>query len=229
MATQHLNLEEQEQIAQIKQFWADYGRLIIALTLIIILAIAGFFSWQWWQAQKATEAGLLYEEMGVAIVNDNQDKVKEIVLQVQTEHKPTYYASLASIVAANYMYAKNDLDDAALFLSWVKDNGKDQGWNAMAVLRLADVLTDQGKYDEALSVLSTKVGNEFLPLIADKRGNVYVAQQDTENAKRSFLEAYQGLGQSDHKAFIAKKLSLLGVDVSSPVESSSSTSISSEG
>lgn len=220
MATQHLNLEEQEQLAQLKSFWADYGRAIILAVIVFVGTIGGWHTWNWWQNKQAQEASVLYDQLSHAMIASDQEKVKQTALQIQSEYKSTYYASLASLAAASYLYQLDDLDSTAQLLTWVKDHGKDKGWSALAVLRLADVLTDQKKYDEALTVLSSNVPEAFLPYVADKRGNVYVAQGDVEKAKTAFLEAYQGITAVEHKVFVSRKLSLLGMDVqvNTPVE-----------
>ena len=216
MATQHLNLEEQEQLANLKSFWADYGRTIILAVVVFIAAVGGWSGWNWYQNKQAQGATMLYDQLTQAITASDQERVKQVTLQMQVDYKSTYYASLASLLTASYLHQQNDLDSAADLLAWVKDNGKDKGWNALAVLRLADVLTDQKKYDEALAVLSLNVPDDFLPHVADKRGNVYIAQGDTAKAKEAFLEAYKGLTAAEHKIFVAKKLSLLGVDMKEP-------------
>ncbi|MGL4667682.1 MAG: YfgM family protein, partial [Saezia sp.] len=182
MATQHLNLEEQEQLAQLKNFWADYGRAIVLAVMIFVGTIGGWYTWNWWQDKQGQEAAVLYDQLNLAMMASDQGKVKQVTLQMQSDYKSTYYASLASLVAASYLYQNNDLDTAASLLSWVKENGKDKSWNALAVLRLADVLTDQKKYDEALSLLSTQIPEPFKAHVADKRGNIYVAQGDADKA-----------------------------------------------
>lgn len=213
MATQHLNLEEQEQLSQLKHFWASYGRAIVLAVIVFIAIVGGWLTWNWWQDKQALEASVLYDGVSQAIVAQDQEKVKQMTQEVQSQYKSTSYASLTSLVAASYFYQVDDLDTAAELLTWVKENGKDQSWNAIAILRLADVLTDQKKYDEALSVLSSAVADSFVAQVEDKRGNVYVAQGNTDKAKSAFLQAYQGLPDGEHKIFVARKLSLLGVDV----------------
>lgn len=213
MAT-HLNLEEQEQIAQLKGFWEEYGRTIIFIVVVLVAVIGGWAGWNYWQNKKASEASALYDVFNQSFMIQEPLGTQKMALTLQTEYGSTSYASLASLNAATVLYHANDLDSARAMLQWVKDNTKDDGWKALAVLRLADILTDQQKYDEALSVLTTTVPTAFVPYIADKRGNVYVAQGNTEDAKNAFMQAYQQMNaQDDLKNLVAAKLGLLGVNV----------------
>jgi predicted negative regulator of RcsB-dependent stress response len=49
----HLDLEEQEQLDQIKHFWAKFGNLITWVLLIVLTAYAGWNGWQYWQRDQA--------------------------------------------------------------------------------------------------------------------------------------------------------------------------------
>ena len=63
MATQHLDLEEQEQLDQIKHFWKQYGNLITWLLIAVLAAYAGWNGFQYWQRSQASQASALYGEI----------------------------------------------------------------------------------------------------------------------------------------------------------------------
>jgi predicted negative regulator of RcsB-dependent stress response len=62
MAT-HLDLEEQEQLAQLKHFWNEYGNLITWVLILVLGAFAAWNGWQWWQREQAAKAGALYDAL----------------------------------------------------------------------------------------------------------------------------------------------------------------------
>lgn len=211
----HLNLEEQEQIAQIKGFWEQYGRLIIFVTVLLVAVIGGFATWQYWQNKQAQAAAALYDQFDQAVMRGDSAQAKSIVTQIQTEYGKTgYYGSQSALVASLFLYNKGELDSAKDVLTWVVENGNEPGLKALAVLRLADILTEQKNYDQALTVLATKVPDAFVPLVENKRGNVFLAQGKTSQAQDAFIAAYKGLSeQPQYREIIAGKLGLLGVDV----------------
>jgi predicted negative regulator of RcsB-dependent stress response len=52
MATQHLDLEEQEQLDQLKHFWNTYGNLISALLIAVFGSFAAYNGYQYWQRRR---------------------------------------------------------------------------------------------------------------------------------------------------------------------------------
>ncbi len=51
--------EEQEQISELKAWWAQYGTLVTTLAVVAALASVGWQGWQWYQNRNAAEAGAL--------------------------------------------------------------------------------------------------------------------------------------------------------------------------
>ena len=59
----HLDLEEQEQLDQIKHFWAQYGNLISWVLIVVFGSFAAWNGWNYWQRSQASQASALYEEV----------------------------------------------------------------------------------------------------------------------------------------------------------------------
>ena len=64
MATQHLDLEEQEQLAQLKHFWNRWGNLITWALIAVLGAFAAWNGWNFWQQRQAVQAAALYSSPG---------------------------------------------------------------------------------------------------------------------------------------------------------------------
>ena len=54
-----LDLQEQEQLEDIKAFWKRYGNLIAWLITACLLAYAGWNGWGWYQRDQTAKAGLV--------------------------------------------------------------------------------------------------------------------------------------------------------------------------
>ena len=52
MAT-HLDLEEQEQLDQLKAFWKQYGNWLTWTLIAVLGAFAAYNGWNWWQRDQA--------------------------------------------------------------------------------------------------------------------------------------------------------------------------------
>ena len=63
MATQHLDLEEQEQLDQIKAFWRKWGNAITWLLIVVLGSYAAYNGWQLWQNSRAQKAAAIFDQV----------------------------------------------------------------------------------------------------------------------------------------------------------------------
>jgi predicted negative regulator of RcsB-dependent stress response len=209
----HLDLEEQEQLDDIKHFWKQYGNLITWVLILGFGAIAAFNGWNYWQRQQATNASVLYDEVERAAEAGDVARVERAFNDVREKFGRTTYAQQAGLLAAKVMLEKGKPDAARSALAWVADSGKDEGYQAIARLRLAGVLIDAKQYDDALKQLAAAFPAQFEALAADRRGDVYNLQGKKAEAKAEYTKAWQGLdAQVDYRRLVEVKLGALGVD-----------------
>ena len=125
----------------------------------------------------------------------------------------TAYAQQAGLLAAKTFYEKGKPEESRAALEWVAQNAADPGYKAVAKLRLAAELLDSKSYDEALKQLDGEVPKEFEPLVADRKGDIYMAQGKREQAQAEYRKAWTGLGPtSDYRRLVEFKLNASGVD-----------------
>ena len=211
----HLDLEEQEQLDELKHFWKQYGNLISWILIVALGAYAAFNGWQYWQRKQAVEASVLYDAVDRAAATGDPARVEQAMKDIQDRFGRTTYAQQASLLAAKVLADKGKPDVAKAALQWVADNGKDESYQAIAKLRLAGVLADAKDYDGALKQLSGSMPAEFEPLAADRRGDIYSLQGKKDQAKAEYTKAWQGLpADADYRALVGVKLTALGVDTS---------------
>jgi predicted negative regulator of RcsB-dependent stress response len=210
MAT-HLDLEEQEQLDQIKAFWKQYGNLITWTVILALGAFAAWNGWNWWQRDQAVKAGAMYDELDRAAQAADVERVTGIFKDMQERYPRTAFAQQAGLLAAKVQVEKGQADAAATSLNWVSANAVEAEYQTVARLRLAGLLTDQKKYDEALKQLDGATAKEFEALVLDRRGDVLLAQGKTEEAKAAFTKAWQAMDpQVEYRRLIDAKLTSLG-------------------
>ena len=208
-----LDLEEQEQLAEIKHFWNEYGNLITWAMIVVFGSIAAWNGWQYWQRTQATQASAMYEEVERAAQAGDTSRVERAFSDMKDKFGGTTYAQQAGLLAAAVMQDKGNADAAKSALGWVADKASDDGYQAVARLRLASVLIEAKAYDDALKQLSADFPKEFAPLVADRRGDVYNLQGKKAEAKAEYEKAYKGLDdRADYRRLVQVKLSALGVD-----------------
>ncbi len=211
----HLDLEEQEQLDELKHFWKQYGNLISWFLIAVFGAFAAWNGWNWWQRQQAVQAPALYDEVERAAVAGDLGRVGQAAKDIRDKFGGTTYAQQATLLAASALADKGKADAAKAALQWVANDGSDEGLQAIARLRLAALLVEAKAYDEALAQLAGDLPEEFQALAADRRGDIHNLQGKKDQAKAEYTRAWQGLpAQSDYRGLVEVKLTALGVDVS---------------
>ncbi|HSV46073.1 MAG TPA: tetratricopeptide repeat protein [Ramlibacter sp.] len=214
----HLDLEEQEQLDEIKHFWNTYGNLITWLLIAVFGAIAAWNGWNYWQRNQAAQASALYDEVERAAQAGDLGRVERAFNDIRDKFGGTAYAQQAGLLAAKGFAEQGKVDAARSALTWVADKSSDEGYQAVARLRLAGVLMETKAYDEALRQLAAPFPPAFEALAADRRGDVYSLQGKKVEAKAEYAKAYQKLDErADQRRLVEVKLNALGVDPKPPV------------
>lgn len=210
MAT-HLDLEEQEQIDQLKDFWKKYGNLI---TWVLIVALGGFAGWTFWtnwKQEQSIKAGALYDEIDKAVQAGDLDKTARVFADMKERFPGTGYTQQAALLAAKLQFDKGQADASRATLTWVGENAVEDEYRTVARLRLAGLLLDEKKYDEALKQLDGASAKEFAALVADRRGDVLLAQGKKDDAKAAYAQAWKTMDETlEYRRIVEAKLTVLG-------------------
>jgi predicted negative regulator of RcsB-dependent stress response len=210
----HLDLEEQEQLDDLKHFWKQYGNLITWLLIAVFGSFAAFNGWQLWQRNQASQASVLYDEVDRAVATGDTARVQQAFKDIQDKFGGTNYAQQSGLLAAKLLAEKGQPDAARAALQWVANEASDDGFKAVARLRLAGMLVETKAYDDALKQLSGSFPKEFEALAADRRGDVYNLQGKKNEARAEYTKAWQGLpAEAEYRSLVEVKLTALGVDV----------------
>ena len=212
MATQ-LDLEEQEQLDQLKAFWAQYGNLISGILIVIAGAYLSWFGWNWYQRDQGIKAGAMYDEFDRALQAADAERAGRIFSDMKDRFPRAAFTGQAGLAAAKLAGEKGKADAARADLAWVADSAAESEYRTIAQLRLAGLLLDEKKYDEALKQLDGVDGGEFQALAADRRGDVLIAQGKAEEAKAAYAKAWATMdAKVDYRRVVEAKLNVLGVD-----------------
>lgn len=205
------DLEEQEQIAVIKDWWQKYGKLVMTAVTALLVGVAGVQWWRYYTSQQAASAAMLYTQLDTAEKTNEPKKVQDIAATLASNHSGTAYAAMAALRAAKSFVAANDLANAKQRLQWVIDKAKDEEMRDIARLRLAAVLLDEKNYDEALKLLDAKHVPAFDGLYADLKGDILTAQGKRAEARAAYQAALEKSdARGNYRQLIQIKLDALG-------------------
>jgi predicted negative regulator of RcsB-dependent stress response len=205
------DLEEQEQIDTLKSWWKQYGNLVSWLLIAALGAYAAWSGWNYYQRSQSAQAGQLYDEITRAVAAKDTARVLRGATDMREKFSRTAYAEMAALTAAKAAFDANDLNGAKAQLQWVVDSGRDEEYRALARIRLAGVLLDEKAYDEGLKVLSADVPAGFAGALADRRGDLLMAQNKVAEARAAYQEALQKSdAKSPGRQLIQLKLDAIG-------------------
>ena len=131
---QNLDLEEQEQLDQIKHFWNRWGNLITWVLIVVLGSYAAWNGWQYWQRRQAAQASMLYTELERAASAGDASRIERSLADMKDRYGGTWYAAEGALVAAKALADKGQMAPAKEALTWAADKSSDEGLRAIARL-----------------------------------------------------------------------------------------------
>ena len=186
-----LDLEEQEQLAELKAWWRQHGNLIVTTIVAAALAFSAWQGWRWYQASQAGQAAGVYESLVRAAQTADAKALRDAAGTLIESYPRTLYASMGALVAARFHFDRNDLKAAKTQLQWVVDKSPSEDFRDLGRLRLAAILLDEKAYDEALKLLDAKHGPAYEAQYAALRGDVLVAKSQPAEARAAYKLALE--------------------------------------
>lgn len=206
------DLEEQQQIDALKAWWKQYGRLVIAAAIAFVVGVAGVQGWLYYKTQTANRASDIFSQLEEAVRVSDTKRTADLAMQLRTDYVRTAYAARGALLAAKVASEAGDAKGAEEQLRWAADNARDEPIRALANLRLAALLLDDKRHDDALKVLAAAHPEPFAALFADARGDVYVAAGKVSEARLAYQAALDKLPKSNtYRNVVEMKRDALGV------------------
>ena len=210
----NLDLEEQEQIEQIKAFWHRWGNLIMVLLTLLLGSYVGWSQWGQYQQGQSLKASAMFDEMDKAVASGDMTRMTQVFADFKERYPKTIYAQQAGLLAAKHQFEAKQVNEAVTSLTWVSEHATTEEYRAIALLRLAGVFYDEKKFDEALKLLGTSPSEAFDGLVADRRGDVLLALDKRPEAIEAYTRAWKTLGgNAGYRRLVESKLGTLGVSL----------------
>jgi predicted negative regulator of RcsB-dependent stress response len=204
------DLEEQEQLDEIKAWWKRYGSQLLIVVTVVVATYAGVQGWKSYQFKQTAQASTLYQ----ALLQTNDKDIKAIQsksAQLIENFASTPYAGRAALAAAKANYEAKDVKSAKAQLEWATKNAQESAIKTLALLQLAGIQLEEKTYDLALKTLNEKHDVGFEGLFADLKGDILTAQGKKAEAKSAYQLALQKLeAEGSYAQYTKYKLEALG-------------------
>jgi predicted negative regulator of RcsB-dependent stress response len=195
-------LDEHEQSEKVQTWLKDNAAGLIGGILLGFALIGG---WRWWQSEQAHARVESGERFQVALDNIQAGKLDLAKPQVAALPKGAY-ATLAALELAKAQLQAGQRDAAIATLRAVDPLEPSLG--AIANQRLARLLIDAGKADEALKLLPAETLD---PEVLQVRGDAHFALGHRDDARSAYMQALTHLDVgAPQRRLVELKLSEVG-------------------
>lgn len=187
---------EEEQVEAIKNWWNENGK---SLLVTIAVVLAGYFGWNGYQDNKVAQgeaASNLYQQLvnqatkPLALQTEaDKAEIEVIATQIKEEFSGSLYAQFSGLYLAKFAIEANDFDTAAAELQALVDTADKGPVAYLAQVRLARVLIQQKKYDEALALVQTTPEASFTAQYEEVKGDALFAKGDLSTASDAYQAA----------------------------------------
>jgi len=201
--------DDEAEVEQLRRWWRENW---MALAGGLLLGLAGIFGWEAWQKARTTkseQASQIYEDLK-RVSGDRQDRADELWQRLSSEFAGTPYAAQGALLVASQAAAREDWNRAQASLEWIAKNSDDPGLKKIARLRLARVLWQQQKPDEALALLEVQDDDPFAALYQELRGDIQFSKGDRDAARSAYEKAMQLGPAAAGRELLQRKLDDLG-------------------
>jgi len=115
-------VDEEYRRSQVLGIWQKYGRLIVGVFVIALVALAGFLFWQHQTDSAAGQKGEQYDAVLREIEQNQLDKANPELAKLAASGD-NGYAAMSTIIEGNLLIQKKDLKGAAAKFAAVANNG----------------------------------------------------------------------------------------------------------
>lgn len=214
------DLEEQEQLDELKTWWKQYGNLVTAVLAVVAFAAVAWQGWNWYQRNQAAQAAALYAGIERAAGGGDVRQVRQLAGDLIEKYPGTTYAAMGALLSGKVQAESNDVKNAEAHLQWAADSAKDEALRNLARLRLAALQLDEKAFDAALKTLAAEAPAAFAARFAELKGDVLAGQDKKADAKTAYEAALAAVDKQEkegvpgqHRAYrdvIQTKLDSLG-------------------
>lgn len=173
------HLEDEKQMEMMKVWWQENGTVLL---FALFMIIGSHFGWQKWQSHKLKVSHAASVQYQQVLSGADTPELSDV--------RHSGYASLLAFQQAKKAVENHHLDDAKTQLIWVVNHADSPYLKQLARLRAARILLEQKHYDHATLILKKEENKTFLPIINQVRGDIALAQKQTDQAKVFYEQAY---------------------------------------
>jgi predicted negative regulator of RcsB-dependent stress response len=197
---------EKEQIEEMKAWWAENGRYVIAGVVIAVGLIFGFNQYKANKLTAQIEASELFETLAEYVFDGDLQEAESVADELANNYANTSYAAQSKLAMARLYMDNNQDQDAADKLNELLAMRGNGALKHVGRLRLARILLYQDKNQKVLELLADQDNEAFVALYAEVRGDAHAALGQIESANEAYQTAMADVTQTVNRGLVQMKM-----------------------
>ena len=140
-------VDEELRRERYQKLWERYGIYLVGAALVIVVAVAGWRGWEWYQAREAARAGARFETALELDAAGKQSEADEILAALATT-APRGYRTLVRFRIAAELTQRDPAKGAAAYDALAEDGSVEAAFRDLARVRAALALVDTASASE---------------------------------------------------------------------------------
>jgi hypothetical protein len=152
-------VDEEVRREQFKKLWDRYQGYAIAAAVLVVLGVASWRAYDWWETKKAAEAGAAFEA-AIALGDQGKHAEAEAAFSKIAQDSATNYRTLALVRAAAELAQTDPKAAVAAYDKVAANTSVGADLRDLAGLRSGSLLIDSGAFAEASQRLEPLAGSD---------------------------------------------------------------------
>lgn len=194
-------LSDEEQLTRLKSWWDENGLMLVGG---VVLAISSVVGYRWYDASRAEEIASA-ADLYARYLDAEPDARAGAAEIIEAEIPKSSYHTLVllrtaqeNVEAEDYAAAETNLQAALV--------SAESGLADLTRLRLARVLQQLDRSDDALAILGGVRGDGFRPQVAELKGDIHLARGERTLAHEAYSAALDGLSEGTQRPLLELKV-----------------------
>ncbi len=195
-------LTDEEQVARLRAWWQEHGT---SLVVMVVLVVAGVAAWRWYQGHEQTRV-LTASDLYAKFLDAKGDARDTVAARIIDQGKGTAYPTFVLLQQAQTAVDDGKASEAEPLLRKAVDLASGEELADLARLRLARLLFQADKGDEAFDVLNRIRGEGYLSVAAELQGDIHLARGERKLAHESYTTALSHVQPGDQRPVLEMKI-----------------------
>ena len=208
------DLEQQEQMQNLKAFWKANGTWIISSLILVFVIVGSINGWKLWNNYNKEKASKILTNLEKNLEGQNTDIALRLYQEMSDDYPNTLQAGLAGLLIAKSLISDGQRDKAASILTELTNNSQVK-W--LAIVRLSNILLDLNRPGEVIEIIPEIIPDHWVGIIFDRRGDAFATLGDFESAEKDWVRALNfynaNPSNQDVTRFISRKLATIDASI----------------